>query len=319
MAAPAIDLHALDLASAGVTDRMVQVESANPRNFHAAISDPGSCPPVAIEARLAVRPGAPTVIIVPGSAGVGPNHVEHARTLIAAGYSVCLVDPFGGRAVTSTVANQAQYSFAASAFDVVATLRTIADLPGIDPERVSAQGHSRGGAAVAAAACRQFADVIGGPGLALAGAYLAYPWCGQQFTPPRVGRTRVRAIIGDRDDWGSVVQAQGLIHAMAGTGAVATIRLVAGAGHSFDRDEAFHEIPEARVSPHAPTEYLAEDGSMIDPYTGSPDPARTDLEQFRAAVANGFGQRGAHMGSSHPEQPALFRADMLAFHAATFA
>ena len=47
--------------------------------------------------------------------------------------------------------------------------------------------------------------------------------------------------------------------------------------------------------------------------------SRTDLDQFRAAVANGFGQRGAHMGSTDPEQPALFRADMLAFHAATFA
>ncbi len=273
---------------------------------------------MSIAARLLLRDGAPTVIIVPGSAGVGPNHVAHAVTLSAAGWSVCLVDPFGGRSVVSTVANQAQYSFAASAYDVLAAFRTIAELPGVDATRVSAQGHSRGGAAVIVAASRQLADAVVGPSMALAGVYAAYPWCGQQFARPDVGRTKVRAIIGDRDDWCSVIQAQGCIHALAAAGADATVRVVPGAGHSFDREQAYHAIPEARVSPHAPTELLADDGSMIDPYTGLPDPQRTDLDQFRTAVAQGFGQKGAHMGSLDPGQPALFREDMLAFHRAVF-
>lgn len=57
---------------------------------------------------------------------------------------------------------------------------------------------------------------------------------------------------------------------------------------------------------------------MIDPTTGLPDPARTDLEQFRAAVAAGFGQRGARLGSV-AGQPERFRDDMLAFHARVLA
>jgi hypothetical protein len=44
-----------------------------------------------------------------------------------------------------------------------------------------------------------------------------------------------------------------------------------------------------------------------------PDPQRTDLEQFRAAVAGGFGQRGARLGGQGDE-PSLFRSDMLDFH-----
>ena len=36
------------------------------------------------------------------------------------GIAALVIDPFGARAVTSTVANQTQFSFAASAFDVLA-------------------------------------------------------------------------------------------------------------------------------------------------------------------------------------------------------
>ncbi len=163
------------------------------------------------------------------------------------------------------------------------------------------------------AAVRAFADPIVGD-LALAGVYAAYPWCGQQFLHPHVGGTVVRAIIGDRDEWCSVMAVQAQIRAMALTGADATIRVVPGAHHSFDRHEPVHPEPEARVSPNAPIEFLADDGSMIDPYTGVADPARTDLDQFRTAFRAGFAVVGAHLGGAD-DQPEVFRADMLDFHA----
>lgn len=297
---------------------VVEIPTADPVNFHQVIAGGGRSPAaIAIDGVLALPAGPgphPVVMIVPGSAGISPNHSMHAETLQAEGYGVCVIDPFGARSVTSTVANQAQYSFAASAYDVVATLRVLAADPRVDANRISAQGHSRGGAAVMIAAMRRFADAVVGD-LALAGAYAAYPWCGQQFLRPAVGRTRIRAIIGDRDEWCSVMAVQAQIHSIRLEGGEASLRIVRGAHHSFDRYEEVHELIEARVSPNAPIEYLADDGAMVDPFTGTPDPARTDVDQFRDAVEGGFGRRGACLGST-PGQPELFRADMLAFHAA---
>ena len=295
----------------------VDVPSANPLNYHQAVNDPGGCEPVVVDGKLFLPPAdrpLPLVMVVPGSLGVGESHVGHAETLLAAGYAVFVLDPFGPRSVESTVANQAQYSFAASAFDVLAALRVLAAHEAVDADRISAQGHSRGGSAVLTAAVRCFADPIVGEDVAFAGVYAVYPWCGHQFTDPAVGPTRVRAIVGDRDDWLSVQQVQAQVQAIGLAGGDASLRIVSGAGHSFDRYEAVHELPEASVAPSAPTTYIDDDGAMVDPRTGRPDAALTDRDMFLAAIDAGLGRLGAHIGSIG-DQPDLFRADMLAFHA----
>lgn len=303
------------LTAAGMHFDVVTIPSANPVNFRDAIAGPSAL--IDIDAALVLPGGSgphPAVVIVPGSAGVSPNHLRHAVTLSKEGRAVLLVDPFTARSVTSTVANQTQYSFAASAYDVLAALRFLAADPRIDPSRISAQGHSRGGAAVIQASMRVLADAVVGD-LSFAGAYAAYPWCGQQFLDPGTGSTAVRIIVGERDEWCSVAAAQAQTHAISLAGGDATIRVVSGAHHSFDRHEEVTLVAEARVSPNAPVDYVAADGSMIDPVTGVPDPDRTDLQQFRYAVSAGFGQKGARMGGG-PGLPELFDADMLAFHRA---
>jgi dienelactone hydrolase len=300
---------------AGVVGRNVEIPSANPVNYHQAIDDPGGCEPLLADGKLFL-PRAdgplPVVMVVPGSLGVGESHLGHAGTLLEAGYAAFVLDPFGPRSVVSTVANQTHYSFAASAFDVLAALRVLAAHEAIDADRISAQGHSRGGSAVLTAAVRSFADPIVGDGLALAGVYAVYPWCGHQFAHPDVGSTR--AIVGDRDDWLSVQQVQSQVQAINLTGGEASIRVVGGASHSFDRSEELHELPEASVAPGAPTTYIDDAGSMIDSLTGSPDASITDRDMFMAAIDAGKGRWGAHIGSIG-DQPEIFRQDMLAFHA----
>ncbi|MDE0894747.1 MAG: dienelactone hydrolase family protein, partial [Acidimicrobiales bacterium] len=302
---------------AGVVGHNVEIPSANPVNYHQAINDPGGCEPLLVDGKLFV-PRAdeplPVVMIVPGSLGVGESHLGHAETLLEAGYAAFVLDPFGPRSVVSTVANQTHYSFAASAFDVLATLRVLAAHEAIDAYRISAQGHSRGGSAVLTAAVRSFATPIVGNELALTGVYAAYPWCGHQFADPDVGLTRVRAIVGDRDDWLSVQQVQSQVQAINLTGGEASIRIVEGASHSFDRSEELHEIPEASVAPGAPTTYIDDDGAMVDSRTGSPDASITDREMFMVGIDAGRGRWGAHIGSIGA-QPEVFRLDMLAFHA----
>ncbi|MEM9201283.1 MAG: dienelactone hydrolase family protein [Actinomycetota bacterium] len=304
------------LSYAGVTGEGVSIPSANPINHHQAIIDPNGCDRVDIDAQLFIPDGADrpaTVIVVPGSLGVGPNHEQHAARLVEAGFAVCLLDPFGARSVESTVAKQTHYSFAASAFDVLAALSVLQDRDDLDPNRIAAQGHSRGGSAVTIASHRRFADPIVGPNTGLAAAYAVYPWCGQQFLDADVGATVYRAIIGERDEWCSVQEVQGQVNALRQRGSDATLRVVADAHHSFDRLEEPYTIDEASVAPAAPTVMLADDGAMILPTVGEPDPTATDRDAFVAAIAGGHGHLGAAIGGVGA-QPALFTNDMVAFH-----
>ncbi len=305
-----------DVVYAGVVGENLTITSANPVNYHQAITDPSGCEPIDIDAKLFVPSSdapLPTVMVVPGSLGVGPNHEAHAETLVEAGFAVCVVDPFGPRAVTSTVAKQTAYSFAASAFDVLATLRALRDRPEIDATRIAAQGHSRGGSAVTIAASRRFADPIVGTGVGLAAAYAVYPWCGHQFLDPSIGSTRYRSIIGERDEWCSVQEVQAQTTAIRLSGGDASMRLVADAHHSFDRAGEVHTLDDAAVAPPAPTIMLADDGAMIDPRRGEPDPSLTDYDMFVAAFAGGHARQGAAIGSIG-DQPQVFLDDMLEFH-----
>ena len=128
----------------------ITFESANPRNYHQAITAPEAAPRVTLTGELSMPEGASpraAVIIAPGSFGIAPSHRRHAETLCALGFATLMIDPFGPRAVTSTVANQTQCSFAASAFDVLAAQAWLAERADIDAMRIGAQGHSRGGSA----------------------------------------------------------------------------------------------------------------------------------------------------------------------------
>ena len=302
----------------GIVGENLTIPSANPVNYHQAITSPGACEPMEIDAKMFLPDSAdplPAVMMVPGSLGVGPNHEAHAETLVGEGFAVCVLDPFGPRAVASTIANQTAYSFAASAFDVLATLKVLQARPEIDPSRIAAQGHSRGGAAVTIAACRSFADPIVGADAGLAAAYAVYPWCGHQFLNPSIGSTRYRAIIGERDEWCSVQEVQAQTQAIRLTGGDASIRVVANAHHSFDRLEEVHTLEDASVTPPAPTIMLSDDGAMIDPRVGEPNPSLTDRDGFVAAIAGGHGRRGAAIGGEG-DQPDVFRDDMIRFHAA---
>ena len=294
----------------------VDIASTNPLNYWQAISDPSAMPRVTIDGKLFLPRGlsgpAPVVIVVPGSLGIAAIHLAHAETLVSLGIAAFVLDPFGPRGVTSTVANQTLYSFAASAFDVAATVGVLAARAEIDPGRIGLQGHSRGGSAVLTAVMRRFCEAVHGRELCVRAVLAAYPWSGHQFLDPDVGTTEVRAIVGDRDDWVSAQQVQGHVQAIRLRGARASVRIVAGALHSFDREEPVQRIPDAAVAPGAPTAYLADDGAFIHPATGEPDPKLVDRDIAVYALKAGYGVKGASLGSQGG-QAALFRDEMTRF------
>jgi len=302
----------------GSVGRNLDVPSANPINYFEAISRPADMARVTIDGKLFLPPArrlttpAPLVIVVPGSLGVAASHLAHAEALTGVGIAACVLDPFGARGVGSTVANQTQYAFAASAYDVLAAWKVLSARAEIDATRIGAQGHSRGGSAVLSAATRRFADPAVGSGNGLKAVLAAYPWSGHQFLDPAVGDTEIRVLMGDRDAWCSPMQVQGHVQAIRLTGGKAALKLFGGAAHSFDRATPLERIEDASVSPAALTAYIADDGAFIHPLQGAPDPRLTDRDLMVLALKSGYGVKGATIGS-RGEEASLFRADMIAY------
>ncbi len=310
----------------GCVGRTIEIPSASPLNYHQAITNPAAMPKVTVDGKLFMPPEAksrgagplPLVMIIPGSLGVTDANLAHAATITDLGIAAFVLDSFGERGVSSTVANQTQFSFAASAYDVLAAWKVVSALPEIDANRTGTQGHSRGGAAVLTAATRRFADPVLGAGNGPIATLGAYPWSGHQFLDPRVGKTEVRSLIGDRDEWCSPMQVQGHMQAIRQSGGKATMRIVSGAHHSFDRGSPVIDIPDASVSPAAPTTYLADDGAFLHPLADSPDAALVDRDVMIYSLKAGYGRKGAKLGSN-PGDAELFRADMTAFWQRTLA
>jgi dienelactone hydrolase len=304
----------------GSTGANVKIPSTNPLNYFHVVSRSAELPTVTIDGKLFLPTKDhrqtsgkfPLVMVVPGSLGVAPSHLAHAEALVGDGFAAFVLDSFGARDVTSTVANQTQFSFAASAYDVLAAWQVLSDHPEIDASRIGAQGHSRGGSAVLTAATRRFADAVVGAGAGFRSVLAAYPWSGHQFLDPSVDETEIRVIMGDADEWCSPMQVQGHIQAIRLSGGKATMRLIGGAQHSFDRGTGIENVPDASVSPAAPTAYIANDGAFIHPLHSVADSKLVDRDLMVYALKAGYGRKGARIGSRDSDAE-LFKADMIAF------
>ena len=297
-----------------------EIPTANPLNYFHVISRATDLPQLAIDGKLFLPPADrrkaggkfPLVMVVPGSLGVAPSHLAHAEAVSDDGFAAFVLDSFGARDVTSTVANQTQFSFAASAYDVLAAWKVLSAHPDIDASRIGAQGHSRGGSAVLTAATRRFADAVVGDGAGFRSVLAAYPWSGHQFLDPSVDQTEIRVIMGDADEWCSPMQVQGHCQAIRLSGGKVTMRLIGGAQHSFDRGTEIENVADASVSPAAPTIYIGNDGAFIHPLGGVADSKLVDRDLMIYALKAGYGRKGAKIGSRDGEAE-LFKADMLAF------
>jgi len=304
----------------GANGQNFEIPTANPLNYFHVISRSTELPRLTIDGKLFLPPTDrrkidgkwPLVMVVPGSLGVASSHLAHAEAVSDDGFAAFVLDSFGARDVTSTVANQTQFSFAASAYDVLAAWKVLAAHPEIDASRIGAQGHSRGGSAVLTSATRRFADAVVGDGAGFRSVLAAYPWSGHQFLDPSVDETEIRIIMGDADEWCSPMQVQGHGQAIRLSGGKVTMRLIGGAHHSFDRGTEIENVADASVSPAAPTIYIRNDGAFIHPLGEVADSKLVDRDLMIYALKAGYGRKGAQIGSRDGEAE-LFKTDMLAF------
>jgi dienelactone hydrolase len=302
----------------GVHGIPVKVQSRSPGDYR-DIFEGKLGPAVELTAQLFLPPGgqghkAPAVIMVPGSGGVDAQHLIHSVSLTTAGIAVLLIDPFQGRGIADTMANQGQLSFAASAYDVFASVLALRRMSQIDPARIGAFGGSRGGTAVMMAAAAPLSRAVLGKAPGLKAVVAGYPWCGMQFHAPRLAEGAALLVMqGDRDNWTSFLQCQDAVHALEATKSDARMMLFPGARHAFDRtDIPPTEIADAVTSTIFPTLYLDDRGRYFDLRTDRVDPALTGKNFMDYAVSGGFHHKGVAIGATG-NQAVEFSAEMLSF------
>lgn len=301
----------------GVRGEIVTFDSRSPADWGPAMrGDLG--PAVRLNAQL-FRPAAATrrtaaVVMVPGSGNLGTHHLAQASELVSKGVSVLLIDPFKGRGIADTIADQGRLTWTASAYDVLAATKYLRSRHDIDPARIGALGGSRGGTAVMMAVAAPFSDAILGKGKGLRAAVAGYPWCGTQFRSARLATGASLLVLhGDRDDWVSVQQCQDAVHAMIVARQNAAMKIVAGAAHAFDRaDVPPTRIAEAVTSTIFPTVYMDDRGVYYDLRTGEANPALTPKDFTDYAVSGGFVRKGVTIGS-RPGDAETFVSEMRDF------
>jgi dienelactone hydrolase len=119
------------------------------------------------------------------------------------------MDPFTGRGVKETGSNQAQFFFAASAYDFLVAARMLATQPNLDKKNRGVLGYRRGGATVLSAVSQPMSRAVLGEELSFKAAVAGWPWCGHQFEHAITAPTVVRFLLGDSDNYVSPVQGQG--------------------------------------------------------------------------------------------------------------
>ena len=287
----------------GSRGEVVTFQSHSPKDFAPMLSgDLG--PEVQLSAQLfrpaAVKGRIPVVILVPGSANIGPHHLMQAAALARKGMAVLIIDPFTGRNLTDSIADQGRFSWAASVYDVVAAMRYLRSRRDIDRNNIGALGGSRGGTAVMMAASRPISEKLLGRGKGLRAVVAGYPWCGTQFKSAKLAKeSRLLVMSGDRDDWVSVQQCQGAVSAMAAAGSRAEMRLVADALHAFDRGGVSpRRIEHAVTSTIFPAVYMDDEGRFFDLYSAKLNPKLTSGDFVRRSVDGGFVHKGVTIGST---------------------
>jgi dienelactone hydrolase len=305
--------HPVTLSN-GIVGHIIAFQGSNPKNFEQVISH-ASLQHSELTGQLFLPKNdgrrMPTVIIVPGSGGVSKHMLVHASLLTSADIAVLLIDPFTGRGVKETIADQNQFSFAATAYDVLAAARRLESLPSVDPTRIGAMGYSRGGFAVLMAASKPFATaVLGSQKPQLKAVLAGWPWCGMQFRNATTTNTAVRLSIADLDDWTSPLQCDAWASAMRGSNPNVSLRLFENAYHGFGYEAPLAEFPQAITALNAPIVYVADDGAYLDWYTN--EPIRNVDDSYWTRRGHPWVQHGVRVGT-RGSQSKDFTDDMLRF------
>jgi dienelactone hydrolase len=149
----------------------------------------------------------PVMVVLHGSAGLKPAHVELARWFTGMGVAGVALDSFGPRKIASTAQDQRALPEYAMLVDAVRTAQELANNPKVGASRIGLVGFSKGGTVAIMAALDRYTKQFktGGPYRLL---IALYPSCTDfplDFTPNRMS---LRLLLGERDTYTSVASCQ---------------------------------------------------------------------------------------------------------------
>ena len=101
--------------------------------------------PTTLSAEFRIAQGSgrlPTVVLMHGSGGMGPNIAMWSNELNAMGISTFAIDGFTGRGLTSVSTNQALLGRLNFILDIYRALDVLAQHPRVDPARIALMGFS---------------------------------------------------------------------------------------------------------------------------------------------------------------------------------
>jgi dienelactone hydrolase len=188
----------------------------------------------------------PVMVVLHGSAGMKPAHVELARWFNGLGVAGVALDSYGPRKIASTIDNQQQIFDQALLVDAVRAAQELANNPKIDASRIGLVGFSKGGrAATMAALTRYTKDFRTGNPFRLLIA--VYPGCTDFPLDFTANQTRLHILLGEKDTYTGIANCQDYAARIKAKGGDVSVKLYADAKHGwFVPGSTHHVSPNAQ-------------------------------------------------------------------------
>ncbi len=184
----------------------------------------------------------PAIVVLHDCSGLGARSsgapARWAKLLLAQGYVVAIPDSFSTRGPSRV--EVAPRRRVADADETLAYLRT---LPYVDSKRIGVMGGSHGGATTLATMAQR-------PSNAFVAGVALYPSCNRWPEPYR-STAPLLILSGELDDWTPAAPCVQLADKASRAGSLVSIRVYAGAHHSFDNSNPVR-YNAARVNENAP-------------------------------------------------------------------
>jgi len=263
----------------------------------------------------------PTVVMIHGSGGMGPNIDLWTREFNEMVVSTLALDGFTGRGLTVVNTDQALLGRLNMILDAYRVLEMLASHPRVDSTRIALMGFSRGGQAALYASLKRFNRMWNKSGLEFAAYIPFYPDCMTTYQPDaEVADRPIRIFHGTPDDYNPVAPCKAYVGRLRIAASDVQLTEYPNAQHAFDnplgsltpsvlksaqtvRRCTIREEPQGQLINAVTGQPFSYKDSCVerDPHVGY-DPAAT---QAGKAGGEGFAQGGAQaelIGQYAPEE-----------------
>jgi dienelactone hydrolase len=194
--------------------------------------------PVVVSGELRIAQGSgrlPTVVMVHGSGGMGPNIEFWTREFNEMGISTFTLDGFTGRGLTAVNTDQALLGRLNMILDAYHILDILAKHPRVDPSRVALMGFSRGGQAALYASLKRLHRTWNKSGIEFAAYIPFYPDCMTTYqSDTEVADRPIRIFHGTPDDYNPVAPCKAYVERLRSAGRDVQLTEYPNASHGFD-------------------------------------------------------------------------------------